>query len=358
MKQWSINISGDYLDSFIYMGILFLFDFDGKINVYNFEKMLNERLKLEKNFNKIQEFRKIFSKTHDRNRESKQFSKVLDIDLKFLQNFKTDEFDIGEWITDINVTSKFIYFSSSQGVKKKRFHVEGNNSETYGKFSPDTIDLFLDTKVYSFSSSVGRTVLCCGEEGAIYGLENNHKFNYLKDDKSDDWIDCQWYSLTTEDILSINSERFITYKKMKLEKNIQNIKQKIHRTKNHLYHKLRDNKTSKVIKGRIQKINTIQNSFELNLRGCYASDLEKTHPSSNMQYLKQKKLNNTALFYQLGDEIFCQLSHSNNPHKVSDNDEITNWRIFPNARTHFNQLHVIYDNYVSINGFEINFHNS
>lgn len=62
MKQWSINIPGDYLDSFIYMGILFLFDFDGNVKLYNFEKMLSERLKKEKNINKVHEFQAIFSK--------------------------------------------------------------------------------------------------------------------------------------------------------------------------------------------------------------------------------------------------------------------------------------------------------
>ena len=107
-----------------------------------------------------------------------------------------------------------------------------------------------------------------------------------------------------------------------------------------------------------QKINEIMNSFESNLHQCYSADLEKESKLNNMKYFKQKNLKNIALFFQLNNEILCKLNCDNGNiinHKIVSDGEITNWRIFPNARTHFNQLHIIYDDYMSINGFEINF---
>ena len=350
MKQWSINIPGDYLDSFIYMGILFLFDFDGNVKLYNFEKMLSERLKKEKNINKVHEFQAIFSKKFVKNRKAEQRNKSLEIDSDFLESFKTDMLDIGEWVTDVNVTSKYVYFSSSKGIQKRRINVFDSRDLRLGTFSKKTIDLFLDTKVYSFSSSFGRSVLCCGSEGAIYGLEQDHKFNHLKDNKSDDWIDCQWYSLEDKDILSVNSERVVTYQEMKLEKNIQQLRNRIFNIKK----RLKNITSDSIKKDRLIRINEIERNFKENLYKCYNLDLEGVPKSDGMQYIKQKKLQNKALFYQLGDEIFCKKDNSNN-NIVSSNGEITNWRIFPNARTHFNQLHVIYNDYMSINGFEINF---
>ncbi|UTG67954.1 hypothetical protein KCG52_01125 [Neisseria subflava] len=358
MKQWSINIPGNYLDSFIYMGILFLFDFDGKINVFNFENMLNKRLDLENDQNKKREFQSIFSRQYEKNRKSKQYNKNLEIDSNFLEQFRTDEFDIGEWVTDVNITSKNVYFSSSKGVQKKRFFVDEHTPETYGKFNKEKngkVDLFLDTKVYSIASSAGRTVLCCGDEGAIYGLEQNSKFTYIKDNKSDNWIDCQWYSLSNRDILSINSQKVITEQEMKLEKTIQETKNRIFKIKKII----REKKYSKQKEiEKTQKINEIMNSFESNLHQCYSADLEKESKLNNMKYFKQKNLKNIALFFQLNNEILCKLNCDNGNiinHKIVSDGEITNWRIFPNARTHFNQLHIIYDDYMSINGFEINF---
>ena len=203
MKQWSINIPGNYLDSFMYMGILFLFDFDGKINVFNFENMLNKRLDLENDQNKKQEFQSIFSRQCEKNRKSKQYNKNLEIDSNFLEQFRTDEFDIGEWVTDVNITSKNVYFSSSKGVQKKRFFADEHTPETYGKFNKEKkgkVDLFLDTKVYSIASSAGRTVLCCGDEGAIYGLEQNSKFTYIKEKDS---LFCNGYAVFENNVYEL-----------------------------------------------------------------------------------------------------------------------------------------------------------
>lgn len=352
MKQWSINIEGNYLDSFLYMGLLFLCDFDGKINVYNFEKMLKNRLQSDSE--KKQEFEQIFSNKHQLNRYSEQHYKELEIDFDFLQLFQTDYLEIGEWITDINVTSKNIYFSSSSGLQKRPFIA--NTKSMYGKFHPkkENINLFSEAKVYSFTNSAKRTVLCCGDEGAIYYVEQENELKYIKDDKTDEWIDCQWYSLLENDVLSINSELNITHQKLKLEESLSKILNRI--SKNEKIVKER-NYSESWKKDRLNKFKQLRSSahhkFNEILPSCFLDDLNDSEiKKEKMEFLKVRELEDKAVFLQINDnKIVCDIA--NEQHNVRIDGEITNWRIFPNARTHFNQLHIIYDDYMAINGFEL-----
>lgn len=353
MKQWSINIEGNYLDSFLYMGLLFLCDFDGNVNIYNFEKMLKMRLKNNKNNTQQQEFKQIFLKKYQNNRYSSQLHQKLEIDFDFLQSFQTDYLEIGEWITDINVTSKNIYFSSALGLQKRAFFVD-SKSKSYGKFRPNkkVMDLFLDTKVYSFTSSAKRTVLCCGDEGAIYCVEqNDDKLKHIKDDKTDEWIDCQWYSLLENDVLSINSEFNITHQKLKLEESISEILKRI--SANEKAVKERSYPLF-LEETRLDKLKQLRSSaLNERLPNCFLDDLNHSEIQKNeMEVLKIRELKDKAVFSQISDNrIICKIG--NEQHEVRIDSEITNWRIFPNARTHFNQLHVIYDDYMTINGFEL-----
>lgn len=358
MRQWSINIEGNYLDSFLYMGLLFLCDFDGNINVYHFEKILKERFKRE-NKTKKQEFSQIFLKKYQNSRYSIQHHQrienhqKIEINFKFMQQFKTDCLEIGEWITDINVTSKNIYFSSVLGLQKRAFCVD-SKSKHYGTFRPNQkiMDLFLDTKVYSFTNSAKRTVLCCGDEGAIYFVEqNDNRLKYIKDDKTDEWIDCQWYSLLKNDVLSINSEFNITHQKLKLKESLSEILKRI--GDNEKVVKERSYTTS-LKEERLNKLKQLRlSALNEKLPECFKDDLNRSEIQiDKMEVLKIRELREKAIFSQISDnQIICDIN--NEKRHIRIDGEITNWRIFPNARTHFNQLHVIYDDYMTINGFEL-----
>lgn len=351
MKQWSINIEGDYLDSFIYMGLLFLSDFDGRINVYNFDKLLNQRLD-----NKELEFSKIFSNEFTHNRSSDQTKEILDISLDYLEKFKTDELDAGNWTTNIHVYSKCVYFSSDFGLKKCSVDIKN------GKLKQDKIiTLFDDTKVYSFAtSSFGRNVLCCGDEGAIYNIEENNRLKYVKDNKRNYWIDCQWYSLQKNDILSINNQEDILIQKIKLEKDIRLELDRISRIEKKLTTKQEERKNSSHLLSRIEKVNTIRQNFVSQLPNCFKEDLSHSPTMESMKYFKERWLRDFGLFFQKDDNLFLIKGkikgNENEPIPIRTDSEITNWRIFPNATTHFNQLHIVYDDYISLNGFEIDYH--
>ena len=67
-------------------------------------------------------------------------------------------------------------------------------------------------------------------------------------------------------------------------------------------------------------------------------------------YIKERKIGNlNASLIQLDDSLFYY-NHIDNTLREIANDFVC-WRVFPNATSHFNHCHVIYDDYIEIIGF-------
>lgn len=353
IKKLSINIEGSYADSFVYSGLLFLADFDGNIKMFDFESLIRARLEKEKISQLRQNFERIFLKEYQNNRYI-ELSNILDnsclqINIDFLNQFQKGAFNCNEWVTDINITSNMVYFSSANGLESRRlsFH-----KKELGK---ERNILFNEAKVFSFDKSEmnNRLVICCGEEGAVYNIiVDKNRLKYINDNKEKNWIDCQWSDENeSQTVLSICSQDNFLFN--------QNMKNFSIEFFNKINNKKINNK--KISKERKDKL---KDYFNKRIAQCFKNDIENSkayYKQENEEIVfKYRRLNNIKhqdfsclKFEQNNDELFYKTDKQSE--KISeDNEEISNWRIFPKAKTHFNQIHIVYNDYICISGLNIN----
>ena len=69
------------------------------------------------------------------------------------------------------------------------------------------------------------------------------------------------------------------------------------------------------------------------------------------EYIKTRRTT-LGVFKEIENKIVIE-DHCGNTSDLLANDEIVNWRVFPKARTHLNQLHLIDNKFINIFGFEI-----
>ncbi|MDO1509211.1 MULTISPECIES: hypothetical protein [unclassified Neisseria] len=350
IDKWSIDIEGSYTDSFVYSGLLFLADFDGNIRMFDFENLIRTRLEKEKSAQYRQNFERIFLRKYQNNRDIES-SNILDnsylqIDIDFLNQFQESAFNCNEWVTDINITSNIVYFSSANGLESRRLLFQKKELNKKGNI------LFNEAKVFSFDKSEtnNRLVLCCGEEGAVYNIiVEQNRLRYINDNKEKNWIDCQWSDNNeSETVLSICSQDNLLY-----NQNMKNFSIGF-------FDKINKKKISDKRKDKLKDY------FSNKIAQCFKNDIENSESYYEQEdkeiIFKSRRLNNIKHenfkylnFIQRNDELFYQINENEKSMKISkDGEEISNWRIFPKAKTHFNQIHIIYNDHICINGLNIN----
>lgn len=130
----SINIEGDFVDSFIYSGTLFLVHADSKITTHNWEALLasavhsngqNHRTSSAYEF--LKDCRKSAQLT-DRDFLS------IHIDKDELESKCVSTLHLDGWPTDINIYANKFYIASENGVEELPFNWESKKLESTGRF--------------------------------------------------------------------------------------------------------------------------------------------------------------------------------------------------------------------------------
>ncbi len=346
MNKLSLTIDGDYLDSFIYSGVLFLVDFNSNLNIINWKNLLEKRLcKEKKDVSNI--YKPVFLTRTKTDLVSKDYD--LHLSYKELQEHIFHQINLDFLPTNVNILSNVIYFSSSKGISyipfcgKKRF-----TKEAYEKH----INIFNDCKVFDFDIDNGRGVFCAGSEGALFAkvpdiqelgelknltISNNNQRSY--------WIDCQWINENNESILNINSDvaRFTkNYKsaealKKSLKDRVENLKKKKPNKSTYL---------DELLKKGYKEINyCLINEFSQEL----GNDFNISKLDSG--FYKYRVVPQVAKFQEINNSIIIE--KYSEKEKIEAVEDLVNWRVFPKAKTHSNQLHLVDNDFIRIFGLDI-----
>jgi hypothetical protein len=129
-----INIEGDFIDSFIYSGTLFLVHADSMITTHNWESLVDSAIQFNK-FGKSASSVIGFLKDCRKNTKlvgQESFSICIDKDE--LEKKCVSTIPLDGWPTDINVYSNKLYIASEKGVEELQFEVDSKKLKLDGRF--------------------------------------------------------------------------------------------------------------------------------------------------------------------------------------------------------------------------------
>jgi len=186
----SISIEGDFVDSFIYSGTLFLVHADSKITTHNWEALLASAVysnRKDHRASSIYEFLKDCRKsTQLTDRDS--FS--IHIDKDKLEDERVSTLPLDGWPTDINIYANKFYIASENGVEELPFNWESKRLESTGRFYV--------WRKYAYKVSANdehRLAIAAGPNGVItalprkgYIVEREDIATLLEIDSND----CEW----------------------------------------------------------------------------------------------------------------------------------------------------------------------
>lgn len=344
MNKLSLTVEGDYLDSFIYSGVLFLIDFNSNLNIINWKELLEKRLyKEEQNISNI--YKQVFLKRGKPDLVSKDYD--LYLSYKELEEHIFHKLNLDFLPTNVNILSNVIYFSSSKGISyipfcgDERFTKEAYKSH---------VNIFDDCKVFDFDIDNGRGVFCAGSEGALFAKipdikEELKSLTISNKNQESYWINCQWINENNESILNINSDidQFTkSYKSAEaLKKSLKDRVEFLKKKKPHKSEYL--DECLKTGNKRIDDCLIKEFSQEL------GNDFNISKLDS--EFYKYRVVPQVAKFQEINNSIIIEKYSEKETIKAVE--DLVNWRVFPKARTHSNQLHLIDNNFIRIFGLDI-----
>ncbi|WP_440163468.1 hypothetical protein [Actinobacillus pleuropneumoniae] len=338
MNYISIKIPGEFSDSFIYSGVLFLVDFDASLSIINWKNLINSRLERES-----EETQKVYKDIFFQPSKNIKFTEKRELEIDNFNDFLIHKMELSYWPTDINIFSNKLYFSSERGLRYIAFNGEKRfSSDAYIKKTEN--ELFDDCKIFSFDIDNYRTVLCGGSEGGIYSFLSEKRLQILGDDKTNDWIDCNWHESAEFSILGLKSKSESRIQKFK---NLEATKGRL----NELSEKIKKNGNYTHVNRHLSKVQDLRKKVYDCARENLLEQYKEYSSKEEISYIKTRE-SSLGTFKEEENKLIIE----NNQGKISEilpDDEIVNWRIFPKAKTHLNQLHLIDNDHIKILGFEL-----
>lgn len=186
----SIAIEGDFIDSFIYSGTLFLVSDDSRIGTYNWESLLQLALHRDDQDGEKTEIYEFLKDCRRGMTAGLEVSEILNIDRHQLENQLISSLALSGWPTDINIYSNRFYIASENGVDELAFD--------FGTKSLNSDESFRVWNQYAYRVSANdahRLAIAAGANGVITATP---RVGYIKE--SEDLVrvleidshDCEW----------------------------------------------------------------------------------------------------------------------------------------------------------------------
>ncbi|MBP1346639.1 hypothetical protein J0A82_22640, partial [Providencia rettgeri] len=198
-----LKIEGDFIDSFIYSGVLYLLDSEFTFTSYSWNSLCDFILK--RNGFKFSDARCILDYSKD-NRKTNASNNYIDtyISEKEINSLRTDMIEIKTWPSDINIFSNKLYFSGDDGV----FFINTNHKTAL--FDKNKIKKIFGMKSFAISPNTNnRIALAVGNEGVFTStLKHQDKFPTEVQVSNKSCIDIDWINeslFINSDNLSIES---------------------------------------------------------------------------------------------------------------------------------------------------------
>lgn len=362
-----LNIEGDFIDSFIYSGVLYLLDSDFNFTSYSWNSICNFISK--RNGFKFDDANSILNYSKD-NRLTNTSTNYIDtlINESELSSLRKDAIAIKTWPSDINIFSNKLYFSGDDGV----FFI--NTSHTTAEFDKKPIQKVFGMKGFSISPNTNnRIALAVGREGVFtstlkYGVKTPSEVQVSDNSSIDiDWLD---------ENLFVNSDNLVI-------KNFYKITQKKDAESNELFMQIKrelekdydgeivDN--AKVLKSSYNRYLDIALSYppqtlKLNENykyGWSSGDCNFVLNDKN-EIIVQNKISGKVERFAIPNNFLVPekirtsgcgtMIESNDGHLFSISgddveiisDDFASWRVFPRAKNHANHLHLINEDNINI----------
>ncbi|HIE1342877.1 hypothetical protein I5L43_03470 [Serratia marcescens] len=373
MFDIKVNIVGDFIESYIYSGVLFTVDTNGVLCSYSWDHLIRRYLSL------YPEYAKFKNKLLDSRKNNASLLNediTITIDKNFLnKNQKGTCTGLDVWCTDLDVKDNILYIASEKGVETIPFVEEWNNGVVQNFVEPDTV--WSGAKVFGLSTgSWGRTILAAGTSGAIEIV--NNKVSQVKqiglskkverEIDNNIILDCEWDSFSTLAILD-GIDKKIAYKFNNigsdgfLKGNVKAYEGFIK-----LSDKEKRDKINKIIKaleyenGETVSLDNFSHSwFENNIlhaidhnnniyalkRGGWVES-NKEDFFDEFLVVKLKNISAGSFVETEDDEIYRLI----NGKKYPLPEGFTSWRVFPRSKNYQDRIHIVYDDFLQIRIFD------
>ena len=322
MQFLKIRIEGDFWDTFVYMGKLYLWTYEKQLIICNWNKIIEDYIY----------YQTIFVIEYE------------DLIERYLLNILDTPFN--ELSADIQITNRKIYGTTNSGIYFTK--IQGNLSEK---------EKIWDNSAFSLNiSGRGQLSISAGSDGLFEYDEKYNEFLGLRyiekniaqvsESHSSNAIYSNYNIYNNSEIGSSELESFKIsanfrrkfYKRFSEEEIFGEINNKpswIH--KNQIYRIINGNEIE------VKSINNIKNNNFNNVeimrfqewKGNILSGL-----STNFGIIFEC---DNALVVSFADKTFINIQNID--------DEITKWRIFPNSKAYINDLHIVFDDYIDIYRF-------
>lgn len=373
MFDIKVNIVGDFIESYIYSGVLFTVDTNGVLCSYSWDHLIKRYLSFYPEYTKLKN-RLLDSRKNNASLLSEDIT--ITIDKKFLnENQKGTCTGLDVWCTDLDVKDNILYIASEKGVETIPFVEEWNNGVVQNFVEPDTV--WSGAKVFGLSTgSWGRTILAAGTSGAIEIV--NNKVSQVKQiglskkvEKEIDnniILDCEWNSFSTLAILD-GLDKKIAYKFNNigsdsfLKGNV-----KAHDDFIKLSDKEKKDKFNKILKA-LERENSENVSLEDFAHSWFEDNILHAIDHNNKTYtLKREgwvKSNKESFFDELSVVKLKNISVGSfveteddalyrfiNGTKHTLPEDFTSWRVFPRSKNYQDRIHIVYDDFLQIRIFD------
>ena len=350
-QKITINIHGDYLDSFVYSGVLFIMNTDFNLSVYTWDEICSEILSGESLFDQL--MIKDFMLGHSSN-VSIDMPKIFNIEESILRKYMLHTIELNEWPSDISIYNNRFYISSSNGTFYFDFYWAGGRIDSFSQISK-----IIDLASFKIApGSYNRLVIAAGNDG-VCSIVPKMKFIQDKDVTTIISEPCNYLDWFENKVIANTrvGVKFANYQPMVKEKDFQGTKKEFWDKISHL----------KTIKPTVQDVNEIGNvkiasSFysgnkvyyidtDWNVIGECGERISSVNEFSDTKssdfYVSSSSF---GAIIESGDSLF--LLNGLGLNKM--NEDFANYRVFPRAKFYSNHLHVIKDDCLSIKIFKIN----
>lgn len=363
-----LKIEGDFIDSFIYSGVLYLLDSEFKFTSYSWNSLCDFILK--RNRFKFSDAHYILDYSKD-NRKKNTSRNYIDTYISESEIFslRKDMVEIHTWPSDVNIFSNKLYFSGDDGV----FFI--NTDHQKAEFDKENIKKIFGMKSFSISPNTNnRIALAVGNEGVFtstlkYGIKTPMEVQV----SDNTCIDIDW----------VNENLFINSDNLVIE-NFCRIVSKKNAEFNELFLKIREEIKSEFKENELIDSDKLKNKsyrrymdFILDRRPetLKLDDTYKYGWSSgdcnfiinrNNDIIAQNKISGHRVEFsisKLSSSLIklrtsgCGTVMESNSGELfitsgNDVDRISNdfvsWRVYPRAKNHANHLHIINNENINI----------
>lgn len=369
MAAININIAGDFIDSFIYSGVLFTVDTNGILCSYSWRNLVDSYFRLYSNHSNYH--RKILD-CREEDKSIIEHDITIIFEKQFLEkNQKGTCCDLDVWNTDLDVKDNILYISSERGLVSLPFLEEWDNGKVM-KFN-QLIPLWKEAKVFGLSTgSWGRTILAAGDNGALEIMNNDveqlqkigFRNNKEKVIDSNICLDCEWSSNSTLAILDgLNSKAMYMFDSIDSDSRFKK-SDTINQNKitqddiKKIASILKDEKAKDISKNEIQHswfegsrlyaVDSNNNKFSFK-SGTWVVEVKGWELNESDAVIKLKNITVGKFIETESDELFRVASGK----KEFLSDDFTSWRVFPRSKSYQDRIHIVKDDHLQIKIFNM-----